>query len=245
MTALDIISSALRLDGILASGEVPNAAEAQDALVVLNDLVDQWNAERLMIFTISRQVFSLVSGQQTYTMGLGGDFNVVRPAKIELVSIINLQNPSQPMELPLTILNEAGWSNIPVKNILSSLPMSVWDGGEFPLRNLSYWPIPNVLVQTAIYSWVPLTSFTSLTTDLTFPPGYAKAIRYNLAVDLAPEYGKTVSEVVAAQAVLAKSVVKSINIPTYELVADPALINPQGGYYDWRSDLPAGRGWNS
>lgn len=245
MTALDIISSALRLDGVLASGEVPNNAEAQDALVVLNDMLNQWNAERLMVFTIARQVFSLVPTQQLYTMGVGGNFNVPRPARIESASILSLQNPAQPMELPIEIVSETGWQNIPVKDVVSSLPQVMWDGDEFPLRNLSFWPIPTVPVSVVLYTWTALSSFPDLSvTDLTFPPGYAKAIRFCLALDLAPEYGKTVAPDVAAQAIIAKAVVKSINMPTYELHSDVALINPYGGRYNWRSDTPAGWGWN-
>lgn len=241
MTALDIIQSALRLDGILASGETPQADEAADALQVLNDMLDQWNAERLMVFTIGRQVFNIISGQQTYTMGSGGDFNVPRPAKIESVSIINLQNPQQPMELPIELLNEAGWQAIPVKVVTSTIAQAVYDDGGFPLRNLSYWPVPSTGAQTAIYTWTALDEFANLTTSHTFPPGYAKALRYNLALDLAPEYGKEVSSVVAAQAIVAKAIVKSINIPNYTLRCDEALVNQAGGYYNWRTDTPAGR----
>lgn len=241
MTALDIIKSSLRLDGILASGETPSDAEAQDALVVLNDMLDSWNAERLTIFTIARLVFTIVAGQQVYTVGAGGDFNTPRPAKIESYSWINLQNPVQPMELPLESLTEAGWQAIPVKNITSSIALSVWDDGNFPLRNLSYWPVPSIGAQAAIYPWTALTEFTNLTTDLEFPPGYAKAIRFNLALDLAPEYGREVDQSVALQAIGAKAIVKSMNIPSYTMVCDEALINPSGGYYNWRVDMPAGR----
>ena len=241
MTALELIKSALRLDGILASGETPTDSEAQDALVVLNDMLDSWNAERLTIFTIQRQVFTIIAGQQAYTVGTGGNFNTPRPPKIESYSWINLQNPVQPMELPLESLNEAGWQAIPVKNITSSIALSVWDDLGFPLRTLNYWPVPTIGAQTALYTWTALTEFADLTIDNTYPPGYAKAIRYNLAADLAPEYGRPIDPAVATQAIIAKAVVKSLNIPSYLMHCDQAIVNPQGGYYNWRSDMPAGR----
>ena len=39
-TALDLITGALRKINVLAAGEVPQASEQQDALAVLNDLLD-------------------------------------------------------------------------------------------------------------------------------------------------------------------------------------------------------------
>src|SRR5690242_5956509 len=86
-TSLDLIKSALRLAGVLGTGETPSAAEGQDALVILNQMLDSWNAERLMIYTVARQVFSLVANKQAYTLGSGGDFDTPRPPKIEYVSI--------------------------------------------------------------------------------------------------------------------------------------------------------------
>lgn len=241
MTALDLITSSLRLSQILGTGETPSADEANDALQVLNDMLDQWQAERLMIFTVGRQVFSLVPGQQDYTLGPGGDFDTVRPAKIESFSVILLQNPDQPMELPIESLNEDGWQAIPVKDITSSVVQAVWDAGGYPLRTLHYWPVPNTNSDVAIYPWTMLDEFSTLTTDHTFPPGYSKALRYCLAVDLCPEYGKQVDPAVAAQAILSRAIVKSINIPSYLMQCDQALVNPNGGYYNWRTDMPAGR----
>src|SRR5215813_9162525 len=202
MTAIDLITSALRLIGVTASGEQPTGEEASDALVILNQMIDSWNEERLNVLTITISNFSLTTGTQVYTLGTGVTFNATRPAAIYRISIISLANPAQPLELPMEMLTDAQWREIPVKNITSALPLKVYDDGSFPLRNLSYWPIPTIAVQTAIYGWTALTQFASQSTDLTFPPGYLKALRYNLAVDLAPEFmdGASASPSVLAQA---------------------------------------------
>src|ERR1700735_3952362 len=102
IATIDVISSALRLIGVLAAGETPDAGSASDALLVFNDMVDSWQAQRLMIYQVSRLLFNLTSGQQVYTYGLGNpatianpDFNSPRPAAIERMGIINLNNPQQ------------------------------------------------------------------------------------------------------------------------------------------------------
>lgn len=242
VTSQQLINSALRLINVLATGETPDAAMSSDALFVLNQMLDSWQAEQLMIYTILRQEFALNS-QQTYTMGPGGDFDVARPAKIDRLSIINLNNPAQPLELPLDYITDAQWQAIPVKLISSALPQVVYDDGAFPLRNLNYWPVPNQFpVKTAIYSWSALTEFADLgATQYTFPPAYFKAIRYNLAIDLAPEYGQQVQPAVAAQAISSKAVVKGINAPLVDLRCDPALVVPGRSLYNWITDLPIRR----
>lgn len=236
MTANDLISSSLRLIGVLASGETPAAAEANDGLTILNQMLDSWNAERLALFTIQRQVLAPPVLKQAYTVGPGGDFNIARPPRIERVGVISLANAAQPLELPVELLTDAGWEAIPVKNISSSLPLKVWNDLGFPLMTLSFWPIPSVQVNFALYTWTALTQFPDLVTDEAFPPGYLKALRYNLAVDLAPEFGRQTPPEVAAQAVAAKAAIKALNIPLLDLACDQALVNPRGGRYNWLSD---------
>lgn len=68
-TARDIISRALKDIGALESGETPTADASQDALDMLNDLIDQWSNEEMMIFNISEIIFPVVAGQVQYTIG--------------------------------------------------------------------------------------------------------------------------------------------------------------------------------
>lgn len=241
MTANDLISSSLRLIGVLASGESPSAAEANDGLTILNQMLDAWNTERLAIFTVQRQVVVPAVLKQAYTVGAGGDFSIPRPPRIERIGVISLTNAAQPLELPLEMLTDAGWQAIPVKNISSSLPLKVWNDLGFPLMTLSFWPIPSVQVNFALYTWTALTQFPDLVTDETFPPGYLKALRYNLAVDLAPEFGREVPPAVAAQAIAAKAAIKGLNIPLLDLRCDSPLVNQRGGQYNWLTDGPVTR----
>jgi len=242
MTGGDLLASALRLIGVLASGETPSGNESADGLVIAQQMVDSWQAERLVINQILMSEFPLTPGQQVYTCGMEGNFNIPRPARIERYSIVNLNNPAQPLELPLQILDFQEWQSlVPVKLINSTLPQYLYDDNAYPLRNLNYWCIPSVPVKTRIYGWQPISTFPDLVTDVQFPPAYIKAIRYNLAVDLAPEFGRSVPPEVAAQAMLTKGILKSMNAPAPQMQADPAVVNPRGRVYNWLTDLPAGR----
>jgi hypothetical protein len=237
VTGLDLIKFSLRSAGVLADGEVPTASEAQDSLLIAQQMMDSWSADRLKVFSIQRTAqFPLTSGQQVYRVGTGGDFNIPRPAKLSRVGIINLGNPIQPLELPLEYLTYDEWAGIPVKNIQSALPLKVWDDQGFPYRNLSYWPVPNVQVQTVLYIWAVLSTFPDLTTDVEFPPGYFKALRYNLAVELCADFSMPVPQVVTELAAESRAIIEAMNALDIVMRCDPAVVNPKQQVYNWISD---------
>ena len=66
---IDIISRALKDIGALEAGETPTPEAAQDAFDMLNDLIDQWSNEGMMVFNTTEIIFPLISGQIQYTIG--------------------------------------------------------------------------------------------------------------------------------------------------------------------------------
>lgn len=233
----------MRLIGALASGEVPTGAESNDGLAIVNQMLDSWNADRLTVFTLTIAEFSLVPGQQVYTYGTGGNFNAARPARIERASIVSLTNPAQPLELPIAMYTDADWQQVPLKIVNTTLPQGVYDDGGYPLRSLSFWPIPTVVVKTRLYSWTALSAFPDLTTDVPFPPGYQEALRYNLAMRLIAEYpgdyNPLMAEVTGKLAVESLARIKSMNLPVVEAQCDDAIVG-RGGRYNYFSDMPMG-----
>ena len=69
---IDIISRALKDIGALEAGETPAPADAQDAFDMLNDMLDQWSNEQMMVFYKTEIIFTLTQGQTQYTIGPGG-----------------------------------------------------------------------------------------------------------------------------------------------------------------------------
>lgn len=234
-TALSLITSALRLINVAASGETLPVNEANDALAVFQQMVDGWNAESMAIYTTRSDDYPLQIGKQAYTLGPGGDFNTNRPPKIDAMSIILLTNPSNPIEVPIPIWSVQEWQEkIPVKNVPGTFPLGCYDDGGFPLRILNMWPIPQEVDNVRIYSWQPLTVPAKLTTAISYPPGYAEAFRYNLAIRLAPEFGAPISPVVADIAAKSLARVKVMNSPDLAMRSD-LVLDPAG--YNWRADM--------
>lgn len=65
----DLINGALRTIGVLASGETPDPDTANDALVMLNDMIDMWSNERMMIFCTQEVIHELTTNTYIYTIG--------------------------------------------------------------------------------------------------------------------------------------------------------------------------------
>jgi len=238
MTALDLISSSLRLVNVVAAGEAVPIDMANDALAVFNDMVDSWNTDRLSIYTTRSDDFPYVLDQQTYTLGPGGDFDMPRPPQIDAMStIIFNPNAQNPVEQPIPIWNWQQWqTEITVKKTDGSFPLGCYDDGGFPLRTQNFWPIPTQQPgnKVRIYSWQALTQPATLGTVISVPPGYRKAFRFNLAVDLAAEFAAPVPAVVADQAAKSLSMVKTLNLPDITITSDLAA-DPLG--YNYQADM--------
>lgn len=230
-TALDLISSALRLINVMAAGETTPLDMANDGLLVLNDMIDSWNTDRMAIYTTQSKDFNYVLGKQSYTLGTGGDFNMPRPAQIDAMSTILLTNPGNPIEIPLALYTVENWQvEVPVKVVQGTIPLLCYDDGGFPLRTLNFWPIPiDQPNAVRIYSWTPLPAQT-LSGKVSFPPGYSQAFRYNLAVLLAAEFSQPVSAVVAQIAAESLAKVRTLNAPDLEMKSD-LVPDPSGWNY--------------
>lgn len=222
MTARDLIRIALMLIGSLASGETAAASEEQDALLVLNNLLDSWSAEGLIVPNRVRESFALVPGTGTYSIGTGGAFNTARPLEI-MDAAIEILTATPTIESPLTILNIDQFAAIAQKAIQSTIPTQVYPEFSFPLMTVTFWPVPSAAYNFILYSKKPLANLASATTAISLPPGYNRGLSFNLAIELAATYGKSTPNEVLTIAAEAKGNIKRQNVRPYYLRSDAAV----------------------
>jgi hypothetical protein len=98
--------------------------------------------------------------------------------------------------------------------------------GNAPTLGVNLYPVPTAAHSLVAYSLKPLTALAAADT-LSLPPGYTRAIRYNLAMELAPEYGKQVDQILMGIASEAKADLKRSNIETILATSDAIMINQQ------------------
>jgi hypothetical protein len=186
-TAGDIIKGSLRLIGQLAEGEEPSADTAQDSLASMNQMIESWNTERLAVYATQTQVFNWPVGVASRTLGPTGDFVGQRPVQVDAATYF--KDGENGLSFGVKLVNQDQYNGIALKSVTSSYPQVLWVNDTYPDVTLTVYPVPSKLLQWYIVSVEPLTQPVALGTELTFPPGYLRAFRYNLACELAPEFG--------------------------------------------------------
>ena len=210
-TAGDQINGALRLLGVLAEGETPSAATSQDALFALNQMIDSWGTEKLSTFTTQEQVFSWLPGFVSRTLGPSGDFVGDRPVLMDDATYF--VDASTGISYGIKLINQQQYDGIAVKNVTSTFPQVMWINTNYPDIDMHVYPVPTKVLEWHFISAAQLTQPATIATPLYFPPGYLRAFRYNLACEIAPEFGVEPSGTVGRIAMASKRNLKRINNP--------------------------------
>lgn len=185
-TALSIITSAMQKAGIITKNESPSSDEASDALVALNDLLSSWSTESTSIVAPTLEDFPF-TGATSYTIGVGGDFNTTQP-----VQIIRAYARNGTLDYDMTQITQENYTEISLKSLTGVPDLFTYDNA-YPLGTLKFYPVPLSDYRLYILSEKPITAFSTLSTDISLPAGWRRALVYNLAIDLAPEYGQAIS----------------------------------------------------
>ena len=234
-TAGDQINRALRLLGVLAEGETTSASVSQDSLMALNQMIDSWNTERLAVFSTQDQIFTWPAGFINRTLGPTGDFSGNRP--ILLDDATYYRDPSTNVSFGIKMINQQQYDGIAVKTVTSTYPHVLFINMTYPNVDMYIYPKPTRDLELHFISVEELTQPATLTTDILFPPGYLRAFTYNLAMEIAPEFGVEPSPQVTRIAMTSKRNLKRINNPDdvmsmpYAIVASRQRFNIFAGNY--------------
>ncbi len=219
-----VIVPALKEIGVLAASETGTTEDAADALAALNRMLDQWAAERLQIFTVTRTTWVITAGIQNYNVGVGQVVNVARPVYVDHVNFQDTA-PDPDLEYQMEPLTEDAWSRVPQKTLQSKFPTSWYYNPTFPNAVLTLWPIPTATtLQGVLYAPQAVAQFAALTTVVSLPPGYEEMLVKNLALKLGPSYERQPNPVLVEQAREAKAIVKRANKRLADLSIDDAAL---------------------
>lgn len=201
-------------------------------------MLDSWNAERLMVYEVpyttvdqNGALLMLQAGKQKYTLGnVNGteDFKLPRPPRIERVSVLYSASQSTPVEIGLDMYDDVQWQGVPNKSTPSLIPQVCYqeyspDGTDYFLY---FWPIPTQANPIILYPWQQLNQFPNLQAKFFFPPAYVRGVTFNLAVDLAMEFGTDLTKfpLVVKEAGRSKAVIQAFNIPMKVAWCDEGIL---------------------
>lgn len=232
-TVADEIDRALKLIGQLAEGETPSDETYDDALVGFNDMLDSWSAERLSVFSTQDQEFTWPTSTDTRTLGPSGNFVGTRPVQVDPSTYFIVNN----LSYNLNFINELQYNSIPQKGNTSTYPQVMWVNYTMPDITMKIYPVPTSELEMHIISVNVLTQASAITDTLVVPPGYKRAFSYNLACEIASEFGIEAPQKVQRIADVSKRTIKRINRP-YDLMQMPIPILPRNGRFNPYTGYP-------
>ena len=229
-TALDVIKGAMRRIGVIATGETPSAAEAADGLAALNDVLERWNTENLAIWATTANTYTTVAGVGTYTIGpSGADWIATRP-----IDIVSGYSSYQGVDYPMLQYNQTQYMNIPLKTLQSTIVETFCLINGYPLGTVYLWPVPQIAATVTLNSGTAISSVSSTATTLSYPPGYALALQWALAVELSAQYGITLTNDQRKAADVSYAQIRKVNrVPSVS--AFERQLRAGSAYVNWRT----------
>ena len=232
-TALQLITGSMRLIEAVESGEAPTTDEQTDALAVLNQLLDSWSIQGLAVYRREFSPYVTVAAQASYVIGAGEEWDGARPTAIA-EAYVTIDG----YDYGLRVLTDSEYASEPNKTLESSVPESIYYDPAYPDGRVYVVPVPDTALTITLVHDEAFTALASVSTSLSFPPGYERALRYALAVELAPEFGKTPSPIVMRNADEAMGLIKARNIQPAFASFDTTLTGGGGcSYADFLVDV--------
>ena len=247
---------------LTASGNVLPEVNYQDNLRAFNQMIDSWNTERLAVFATQDQTFLWPSGVRNIAFGpTGGYLEFIRDGMAEIIQVREddplmqilymgygsrpilvddatyFRDPQTNVSYGIKLINQQQYDGIAVKTVTSTYPQVLFVNMSFPNIDMYIYPVPLRELEWHLISVDPLNEPATLATELSFPPGYLRAFRYNLACELAPEFGVEPSAQVQRIAMYSKRNLKRINNPDdimalpYSIVGTRQRYNIYAGNY--------------
>jgi len=152
--AIDIISRALKDIGALEAGETPTPEASQDAFDMLQDMLDQWSNESMMVFYKNEIIFPLVSGQTQYTIGPNGQIGATFTGSItgNILTVTSIQSGG--ISLGMTLSGTGITAGTKIQQMLTGAGNNVNEAGTY-LLNISYSSVSSESIKA--YYQRPLT----------------------------------------------------------------------------------------
>lgn len=192
-TRSDIIKAALRKIGALGDWEDPTENQITVAAAAFQPLVKAWQAHGMPVWAIKEQGIAcsfLADG--SVEIGIGAEVNVAKPLKVFQAFLRRADK-----DMPVQVYDRTNFNSLTNKTI-TGIPNIIY---YQPLVNtgiLRCYPRPDADTQAngtmIIHYQAMYEDMDTQSDDLGFPSEWSKAVIYQLAVDLAPEYGLSINE---------------------------------------------------
>lgn len=228
-TLNQIIKASLRKIGVLASGEEPTPEVLEDVQLQLQQLLDSWSTDGLLVPVLTHESFTIPADAGTLTMGTGGDLNTSVPLSLLSASIL-----AGTLEQPVRVATMDLYASIAIKSSVSTYPDYVYFEPGAALATLRFSAVPEPGNSLKLITQKTLGDIPALTSSFTLPKGYERLIVMGLAIEIAPDFGRTIDTVTGSLFSQAYKSMKRFNSQDRgrSMRVDTGLLNKGAGTYD-------------
>lgn len=214
-----IILRSMRMTGEKGRGATLDSNEQTECLAEFNTFMESLSIERLNCYQVQQDSLALTSSTSTYTIGTNGTFAVARPNKIVDPCFVR---DASGFDTQVKLINADQYGRIVQKNAGYTVPTHLFYDSGFSATStgtIFLYPSPSASLTLFINSWKQLGNFSTLSHNVSLPPGYQLFLESNFAVHLAA--GLTpISPELAKIARDSRAAVKSLNQPDVVMRVD-------------------------
>lgn len=191
-----IVKAAMRKIGALAAGQTPSTEELTNGTEALNNLVAEFQTLGMPLWSKKLYTITMVTGQKTYTLGVGQTINTPYPLKV-IQAWIELSSGLTSRQ-PLEDKSVYDYNLLPVDSAATGSPAAYMYQPFLNYGVLSIWPAPDSTTASTkiltISYMAPFEDFVSASDTPYFPKEWNNALIYGLASLLAPEFGVPIQD---------------------------------------------------
>lgn len=198
-TGIELLEQARYANGSFGDGITMSAEEVSDDLIALNMLLASWD---IVLYATTQETKTLTASDASYSWGTGGDINTDRPVEFLDQTFIRRGD----VDYPVRLVNQGVYNAISNKSI-TGLPEIIYFDPKYPLAYIYLYPSPDAADTLYLTSRKALSEITDSTQAISIPSELAAALKWNLSVELAPNYGVPITQVMALRAAETKGIV--------------------------------------
>jgi hypothetical protein len=229
-SAQDIIVKALQKIGVAGENETPSNSAISGGLDSLNAMLGSWSVDGLLVTSRVQEDINLVKGTAEYTIGVGQTANTAKPLAIVGGYVRTTANA----DYGITVVPRDIYNQQIDKDSEGTPSLLYYDPGVPQQANqagtIKLFPSPDDNHTLTIVSDKELTEFSAANETVTFQTFYKRAMIFNLALELAPDYGIVPNPVVVKNAEDSLRAIRNINARNNRIVSKINLPGCSHGY---------------
>ena len=205
-----VIEASLRLLGILREGGSASTDQKANGLEAINMILGSWDNDGLIRPYRTTESFSVGSSISGRTIGASGDWNTGKPTKIEFMWVRDSNN----IDHYVKEITAKQYAKLQGKGVATGRPEQFYfepiDATTPATHAKVFFDKTTSATETFyIMSYKVFSQLSASTNTIALPQAWIRALKFQLAVDRAQEYGKAVSGELAG---LAKQSIDQIRL---------------------------------